>query len=148
MEPTMEKHKTVLAKLLELQNMDLKDLRQLWSDLYKSNAPKSSTRKSLIRLLSYRIQELALGGDSSETKARLDAKAESLFGKRGRKIRPAAGSILTREYHGIEHQVAVLEDGFEYSGAKFKSLSAIAKHITGMSWSGIAFFSLKQRSRK
>jgi len=139
----------VLAKLVELQHMDLESLRNLWCDLYKSNASRSSTRQYLIRRLSYRIQELTYGGDSAETKARLATKAEALFGiRRKQRSRPATGSILTREYHGVEHQVAVLEDGFEYSGCKFSSLSAIAKHITGMSWSGVVFFNLKQRSSK
>jgi hypothetical protein len=57
------------------------------------------------------------------------------------------GTILTREWKGITHQVSILEDGFEYSGEHYQSLSEISQRITGTKWSGPAFFGLR-RSRR
>jgi hypothetical protein len=62
-------------------------------------------------------------------------------------MKPIAGTRLIREWKGVEHCVTVLDDGYEYQGRPFKSLSAIARAITGTRWNGLLFFGLKnQRS--
>nr|NIM18730.1 DUF2924 domain-containing protein [Candidatus Latescibacterota bacterium]NIM64471.1 DUF2924 domain-containing protein [Candidatus Latescibacterota bacterium]NIO00624.1 DUF2924 domain-containing protein [Candidatus Latescibacterota bacterium]NIO27025.1 DUF2924 domain-containing protein [Candidatus Latescibacterota bacterium]NIO54550.1 DUF2924 domain-containing protein [Candidatus Latescibacterota bacterium] len=60
-------------------------------------------------------------------------------------LHPAPGTILTREYRGEVHQVIVLEKGFEYDGKVYRSLSGIARAITGTQWNGYLFFGLKKR---
>jgi hypothetical protein len=96
----------------------------------------------------YRIQELAYGGLSEETIERLDALADELEGKkpkRGHSLqdRPMAGTRLIREWRGIQHSVTVRQEDFEYKGRPYKSLSAIARLITGTQWNGLVFFGLK-----
>ena len=59
--------------------------------------------------------------------------------------RPIAGTRLMREYQGVEHPVTVLQDGYEWQGRPYKSLSAIARAITGTRWNGLVFFGLKNR---
>jgi hypothetical protein len=60
---------------------------------------------------------------------------------------PVAGTRLVREWDGAEHTTIVLRDGFEFEGRKYKSLSAIARHITGMRWNGYRFFGLREARR-
>ena len=62
--------------------------------------------------------------------------------------RPIAGTRLIRQWQGVEHCVTVLDDGFEYEGARYRSLSAIARAITGTRWNGPAFFGLRSRSSR
>ena len=91
-------------------------------------------------------------GLKPETVARLEALGEQLDGGNitVRRIRhddkPIAGTRLLREYQGVEHCVTVLRDGYEYEGRPYKSLSAIARAITGTRWNGWTFFGLKGRS--
>jgi len=61
---------------------------------------------------------------------------------------PPAGTVLRRVHAGVEHQCVVLDGGFEYRGRLFKSLSQVAKHITGTEWNGLLFFGLKRRGRR
>ncbi|AMN39710.1 DUF2924 domain-containing protein [Rhodoplanes sp. Z2-YC6860] len=102
--------------------------------------------------LAYRIQELAYGGLKPETIERLEALADELEGKAGRRrptieTRPIAGTRMIREWQGVEHCVTVQDEDFEYQGRPYKSLSAVARAITGTRWNGLVFFGLKnQRS--
>ena len=134
--------KTVIEQLVELQGMNVKQLKEKWLQVFKKPSPKSVTPEFLIRRLIYRIQELENNGKDSVLEARLKENAERHFKKKVA-VKPLPGSVLTKEYHGVEHQVSVKEDGFVYEGMKFGSLSAIARRITGMSWSGPVFFGLK-----
>ncbi len=102
--------------------------------------------------LAYRIQELAYGGLSDETKAELERIAEEderqRQGARAQKPKPKSthplpGTRLVREWKGQRHEVTATEGGFEYDGRRYKSLSAIAKAITGAHWSGPQFFGLR-----
>jgi hypothetical protein len=104
----------------------------------------------LVSRLSYRVQELAYGGLKPETRARLEALGEQLDGGNVvlRRIRadsrPLPGTRLVREYDGVQHVVTVRADDFEYEGRPYRSLSAIARHITGTRWNGWVFFGLRQ----
>jgi hypothetical protein len=99
--------------------------------------------------LAYRIQELAYGGLTPATLERLEALGEQLDGGNVvlRRIRhddkPIAGTRLIHEYRGIEHCVTVRQEGYEYQGRPYGSLSAIARAITGTRWNGWVFFGLK-----
>jgi hypothetical protein len=102
-----------------------------------------------VKRLADRIQELAHGGLSARAEAKLGALIEEedqrLKGKRPvrRGDRPIAGTRLIREWQGVEHTATVLDDGFEYQGRRYQSLSAIARAITGTRWSGPLFFGLR-----
>ena len=142
---------SVLAQLVALKSMNIKQLRAKWLELYKCEPPKRSFNYETLRCrIAHRIQVLAYGSDTEETIARAKAEAKRLVKYTSKQATAGAGSVLTRVYNGVEHQVQVLGDGgFEYSGQRYKSLSAIAKLITGTSWNGLLFFNLKQRlSRK
>jgi Protein of unknown function (DUF2924) len=142
---------TVLARLAALKTMPISDLKQQWRELFDKEPPPFN-RRYLESRLAYRIQELAYGGLKPETIERLEALAEEFDGPNparsvGRfKSIPAAGTQLVREWQGTEHRVTVRDDGtFEYRGQPFKSLSAIARAITGTRWNGWVFFGMKNQ---
>jgi Protein of unknown function (DUF2924) len=132
--------------------MDAKALKARWRELFDTEPPPYN-RRFLESRLAYRIQELAYGGLKRETLERLAALAEEVGGKGARRARiaqdrPITGTRLLREWQGAEHSVTVRDDGFEYLGRPYKSLSAIARLITGTRWNGWIFFGLKnQRAR-
>jgi Protein of unknown function (DUF2924) len=137
----------VLARLAALKTTPTPALKQQWRDLFDSEPPIYN-RRYLESRLAYRIQELAYGGLKAETIERLEALGEELYGKdpkrRSRMMdRPIAGTRLVREWKGIEHCVTVRDDDFEFEGRPYKSLSAIARAITGSRWNGWVFFGLK-----
>ena len=140
----------VLRRLAALQTASTADLKQQWRELFGKEPPAFS-RTYLQSRLAHRIQELVHGGLRPETVARLEALGEKLDGGNIvlRRIRaddrPIAGTRLIREYQGVEHVVTVLADGFEYEGRPYRSLSAIARAITGTRWNGWTFFGLRGR---
>ncbi len=142
---------TVLARLAALKTMPTPDLKRQWRDLFETEPPPYN-RRFLESRLAYRIQELTYGGLKPETIERLEALGEELFGNNGkpkRRIesphRPIAGTRLIREWHGIEHCVTVRDRDFDYQGRPYKSLSAVARAITGTRWNGWVFFGLKSQ---
>jgi len=141
----------VPARLAALPGMPIAELKAEWRRLFGTEPPPYN-RKFLESRLAYRIQELAYGGLKPETVARLEALGEQLDGGnlvlrriRAGEDRQIAGTRLVREYQGIQHTVTVLADGFEYEGRPYRSLSAIARHITGTRWNGWSFFGLKSQ---
>jgi hypothetical protein len=142
----------VLAQLAALKTAPIGDLRQKWRELFDRDPPLYN-RRYLESRLAYRIQELAYGGLKPETIERLEALADELEGKKGSKRRwgvanrPIAGTRLIREWKGVEHCVTVRADDFDYQGRPYKSLSAIARTITGTRWNGLVFFGLKNLRR-
>jgi hypothetical protein len=142
---------SVLVQLAALKTAPIGDLKQKWRDLFEREPPPYN-RRFLEHRLAYRIQELAYGGLKSETIKRLRQLAEELDGgdlnRRRRRVsqdKPITGTRLIREYQGVEHCVTVRGDGYEYQGRPYKSLSAIARAITGTRWNGLVFFGLKNR---
>ena len=136
----------LLARLAALKTAPIPDLKALWRDLFEAEAPPYN-RTFLESRLAYRLQELAYGGLAVTTVARLENMAEDFDTTKGRRKkeidRPIAGTRLVREWKGVEHCVTVREDGFEYQGRPFQSLSAVARAITGTRWNGHTFFGLK-----
>jgi hypothetical protein len=139
------------SDIAALETLSLHDLRAIWKKLYRTEAPRFFRRELLVRACAYQIQVKAYGGLPPKTRRRLlkiAAEAEQgNFTTAGapRRLRP--GTRLVREYEGVTHTVDVLADGFAWNGQKFRSLSAIAKAITGTNWNGYAFFGLKRPTK-
>ena len=128
-----------------LDDASLDELRCEWRRLYRSEPPRIS-RDLLIRGVGYRLQEIQHGGLGKSTRRKLKTLAK-MFRTEGRvapdpglSLKP--GARLVREWHGRTHTVTVTEDGFEYAGTTYPSLTKIAKKITGAHWSGPRFFGL------
>ena len=138
---------TTLDRVVELWSTPIPQLKKLWLDLY-GTPPPVYNRRFLENRLAYRIQELAHGGLKASTVKRLERLGEQLDGGkasvRSRRVddRPLSGTRLIREFQGIDHEVMVHCDSFEYQGQRYKSLSAIARKITGTVWNGWKFFGL------
>ena len=132
-------------KLDRLRTLSVEDLRLEWNRLHGSDAPRIS-RDLLALGVGYRLQEIEHGGLGKATRRKLRTIAKSLRtdGRVGPapSLSPKSGTRLIREWHGVTHTVTVTEDGFEYAGASYASLSKIAKKITGTHWSGPRFFGL------
>lgn len=139
-----------MAQIAGLPKMETPDLKKLWQELYKEDAPRAP-KTFLIRKLAYRIQELAFGG-GDDVDIRIAQVAKQYYGsggtlqkKRSCYALPLPGTRLVREYRGVEYQVTVMAEGYEFNGCVYTSLSKIAKDITGTAWSGPAFFGLNKR---
>lgn len=127
-----------------LSTMPATDLKKMWRDLYDSEPP-AFNRVHLEQRLTYRLQEIAYGGLTDKTIDKLKKLRDSKTANTQRKIaKPPIGTVLVKEYLGVEHRIRVLPDGFDYSGQKFKSLSAVAFKITGTHWNGPRFFGLRK----
>jgi hypothetical protein len=141
---------SAIGELAALRQMSVNELKEKWTALFGTSAPNNS-RGFLELRIGYRIQELIHGGLSRETRKALDRLADEYEGKLSRKAmasdprNPLAGTRLVRDWGGVEHSVTVCPDGYEWQGLKFKSLSAVAKTITGSSWNGFVFFGLRAR---
>jgi len=150
----MTTHDPIPARLAALKTTPTPDLKQQWRDLFDSEPPPFN-RRYLESRLAYRIQELAYGGLKPETIRRLERLGEELDGgdkkKRGihaDRDRPITGTRLLREWQGNEQIVTVTAGGFEWQGRPYKSLSAIARAITGTRWNGWVFFGLRRGGRR
>jgi hypothetical protein len=139
----------VLGRLAALKTAPMPELKQQWRQLFETEPP-AYNRRFLESRLAYRIQELVYGGLKPSTVARLEAMGEAFeqARKEGRRAQPVgshpvAGTRLLREWQGVGQTVTVLRDGFEWQGRPYKSLSAIARAITGTRWNGWVFFGLK-----
>ena len=143
----------VLARLAALKTTPTPKLKEQWRQLFESEPP-AFNRRYLESGLAYRIQELAYGGLKPETVRRLEKLGEELDGgseaKRQTRAdsRPVAGTRLIREYQGVEHCVTVRDNDFEYQGRPYKSLSAVARAITGTQWNGVVFFGVRNVSTR
>jgi hypothetical protein len=142
----------VLRQIALLRDVSTTELKARWRELFGKEPPPFS-RSFLQNRLAYRIQELAYGSLKPATVLRLEALGERLDGGNVvlRRLRandgPITGTKLIRAHQGVEHVVTVCDDGFEYEGRPYQSLSAIARAITGTRWNGWTFFGLnRQRS--
>jgi hypothetical protein len=140
------------VEIAALQGAATHDLRIAWRRLYRSEPPPCMTRELMIRAIAYRMQERAHGGLSPAAKrklhslvAQLEAKGPEAFDP-GIVLKP--GARLVREWAGKTHTVVVLENGFDYDGERYLSLSKIATRITGAHWSGPRFFGIKKTTAR
>jgi hypothetical protein len=123
-------------------------LFELWKETFGRTAGKLRP-EVMLPILAFRIQEKAYGGLSPATKEKLREIALSVSPKRRQqeeaRDRFKPGTRLVREWKGIRHEVILANDGYEYKGEKYKSLSPIACKITGSHWSGPAFFGTRKK---
>jgi hypothetical protein len=140
------------GEISALHSASIIQLRQRWKALYGTEPPRRASRDLMTRAVAYRIQERALGGLSASTRRLLERVADDIGGRRPAKVpsirKVHAGAILLREWGGVQHQVTVLESGVLFRGKQYRSLSEVARLITGSRWSGPLFFGLKKRSRE
>jgi len=132
-------------ELDRIRSLDVERLREEWKRLHRSEPPKIS-RDLLVLALGYRLQEIQHGGLSKSTRRKLQTMAKAL--RTSGRVGPTPGlslkpgARLIREWRGRTHSVTVTDDGFEYAGASYQSLTKIANKITGAHWSGPRFFGL------
>ncbi len=126
-------------RLADLEALSTAELRARWEQVFNHTAPTRASRDLLLRALAYHIQERSEGGLSKSTRRRLATLAglngenrEAVSLQRAR-LKP--GSRLIREWRGQVYRVTVLDDGFEWRGNRYASLSQIARAITGARWS-------------
>ena len=139
------------AEIAALEGLPIDQLRKRWQRTFSVAAPRGLSRDLMVRGLAYRTQERVHGGLSQATRRKLRTFAKQLkAGDRaafdpGPTLKP--GARLIREWQGRAITVSVLEDGFEYEGRRYGSLSKIAREITGVRWSGPRFFGLRKAAR-
>jgi hypothetical protein len=141
----------IAARLQVLEQMDHAALRAEWRRLYRAHPPKRVARDLLLLAVAWKIQEQVHGGLGAATRRRVADLAATLERDgdvtRNRVARLKPGARLVREWRGETHTVIVREDGFEWKGRHWRSLSVVAREITGGHWSGPRFFGLKERAR-
>ena len=129
-------------QLEKLGQLSRYELGVRWQECFRVPAPYLSRSEILRQAISWHIQTKAMGGLSSQEKRQIQA------GTNCPKTQASVGSRLVRVWQGKTHQVTVLSDGYLYENQTWKSLSSIAKHITGTPWSGPVFFGLKKSGGK
>ena len=157
----------VPGQLAALEAMNVGALAEKYRELY-GEPTRSRNKDYLKKRLAWRIQELAEGGLPPGAVALINQIGDQMPERwRMRMTRPATtedeppplllpvgprdprlpppGTILRRVFEGVAHEVTVCADGFDYDGSRYRTLSAIAKHITGTRWNGFLFFGLKKR---
>ena len=139
---------SLAERLAGLETLSTAALRADWERAFDRTVPKRISRDLLLRALAYHVQERSEGGLSKSTRRRLARLAE-LDGETRQPTSPPAsrlkpGSRLIREWRGEVHRVTVLDDGFDWRGNRYSSLSQIARAITGARWSGPLFFGLRK----
>jgi hypothetical protein len=149
----------VPTQLAALETMTVGALAEKWRELY-GEPTRTRNKDYLKKRLAWRIQELAEGGLSAGALARIAELGDQLPERWRMRVAPTdatpaleprdprippVGTVLRRVFEGVAHEVTVCNEGFEYAGQRFKTLSAVAKHITGTPWNGFLFFGLKKR---
>jgi hypothetical protein len=133
--------------LSRLTELNLGELRKQWRALYKPDASPHLSRELLVRAVAYRMQEIALGGLRPRRQRQLRQIAQQLKQTGAPNIPPRPelkpGTRLVREWQGRTYDVLVLHGGFSWQDTHYRSLSALARTITGTAWSGPLFFGLK-----
>jgi DUF2924 family protein len=143
---------TISQELAKLKSASIRELKQQWRRLYGSEPPHRISRELLLRAVAYRIQEQALGGLKPSTRKLLERLASDA--RRGRPLRlspnaPASvGTVLMRDWQGVTHEVRVLDRGVLYKRNRYRSLSEVARLITGSRWSGPLFFGLRSKRQQ
>jgi hypothetical protein len=147
-----------MNEIMALKNTSVEELLKRYKELYGEDAA-GTHRLYLWRKIAYRLQERENGSLSAKAKGRLKALIEEYDPINNKALRPdkptsclptitkdkrlpIPGTVITKEYKDAKHRVKVLEKGFEYNGKIHKTLSAIAKEITGAHWNGYLFFNL------
>jgi hypothetical protein len=139
--------KKIASELASLPALDRSALIEKWRMLYGTEPPVGVRNNFLMHAIAHRMQEQALGGIKPATRRFLEKAAED--NAPGRQIVPVIsirpGTRLLREWHGVTYEVIIMEDGVQCNGKRYRSLSEVARTITGARWSGPLFFGLKKQ---
>ena len=147
---------------MRLKNTSLEELKKKYSELFKGKSAPSNNKTYLWKKIAYKLQELEYGGLPTETQGKIQELIQKYDPVNNKAMRPEdasqdqpkkpnlrrdkrlpiPGTVITKIYKGIELQVKILESGFEYSSKVYKTLTAIAKEVTGAHWNGYLFFNL------
>jgi len=152
--------KQVANEIERLRKMSHAELRIEWRRVFGTGS-RSRNKDFLFRRVAQRLQEMAFGGLDEQTRTALDERLRNETIRIRRKLPdlpvstrprdprlPEVGAVLVRDFGNKRHEVKVLKDGFEYAGAQFASLSAVAREITGTRWNGFIFFGLERAEQK
>jgi len=135
------------SEMASLPALDRRALIEKWRSLYGMEPPVGSQNKFLMHAISYRMQEQALGGLKPATRRFLEKAAQDNASRQ--QILPSInikpGTRLLREWHGVTYEVVIMEEGVQCNGKHYRSLSEVARAITGARWSGPLFFGLKKQ---
>jgi len=152
---------SVLRQVADLKNLTHDELKDLWKTL-NGGEPPAYNRKYIVSRLAYRIQEIAYGGlsdDSREQMRRIltdggfnENGCDSSVRRKERATRqkrdmPVTGTRFVRDWNGCHYEVIAIPNGFDYEGRTYRSLTAVAKAITGTHWNGRIFFGLEKRGK-
>ena len=140
----------IAAEMVRLGELTIFELRGEWRRLLRLQPPRRLSRDLLIRGVTYKLQERALGGLSKSTARKLEQTGAERVGssapKPAQPVSLKPGTRLVREWHGTTHTVLVHADGVEWRGQRYRSLSVVAREITGAHWSGPRFFGLRRNA--
>jgi hypothetical protein len=144
---------SIAAQIAQLPELPMVEIKTLWQRLFGRDTP-TYNRQFLERRIAYKLQEIEFKKKDPELVARNQRRIAALIEngnhtKRERDYALVSGTLLTREYRGVEHRVTVMAQGqYDFEGRCYASLSVIAREITGTRWSGPLFFGLKSPSKK
>lgn len=133
---------SVRRQLLALAQMSKNELTEKWKDLFGKEPPNYGP-VFMRKRLAYRVQELFYGGLSSDM-LRAMLRSEDPVTTQTKKRGPRPGTIIVRMWHGEKYEVTIRNNGYEYNGQLYRSLTAIAYQITGAHWNGKRFFQLTE----
>jgi hypothetical protein len=137
-EPVTEEA-AIAAEIARIRSLPSEALRRRWQAVFGRKSPAALSKDLLGRMIAHHLQEHTFGGLDRDSLTFLDSLARQ-GGPPRRQLKP--GTVLVREYQGQRHTVTVAREGFDWQGATYPSLSAIARVITGTAWSGPRFFAL------
>jgi Protein of unknown function (DUF2924) len=142
----------ISAGIAPLFDLKVNELKDRWRSIYGTEPPPRSSRKLLVSAIAYRMQERVFGGLKPSVHRLLERASEDAGGQRISRTRPvtraSAGTVLIRDWQGKSHHVTVLDRGVLYRKKNYRSLSQVARVITGCRWSGPLFFGLRGRTRE
>jgi hypothetical protein len=139
----------IAGALARLSELTIFELRGEWRRLHRMPSPMRLSRDLLTRGITYKLQERAYGGLSMATARKLEhANADPQSRGAAKPVQPISlrpGTRLVREWRGVTHMVLIHADGVEWRGQRYRSLTIVARKITGARWSGPRFFGLRRR---
>jgi hypothetical protein len=146
--------KTLYVEIARLRDLDMSELRARWQNAFQRQPPPRLPRHLLFRMLAHRLQADRFGDLDKESQRLLDdAASPEAAGRQAidraritTDVKP--GTILSREWNGRTHRVAVLAEGFAWNGRTYPSLSKVAHAITDTRWNGPRFFGLRDKPTK
>src|SRR5260370_32384986 len=140
------------GEIAVLTDRSVSELKDRWRSVYGTEPPPRSSRKLLVSAIAYRIQERAFGGLKPSVRRLLDHASGDAGSRQILHTRPltraTTGTVLICDWQGKSHHVTVLDRGVLYRKKNYRSLSQVARVITGCRWSGPLFFGLRGRSKE